>query len=279
MSGSSADDDHTVTPIARPRDPELDELLGAYVTGSVDDAEARRIEAYLDRTPAARAEVVHLTFALDEIVELLTVNLAAPRTVWENIVATIEDDRADHPSGTTTGSVIDLRDHRGATAGPVIDPNDGARRTRHPFTMVAGAAAAVLLVLVGVLLGTRLSSGSSNDLASSLATRTAQLTAAPGTREADLTGPPALGRIHVIVGADGTAVVVPHDVPAPAAGHQYQLWTIDRGTPVSLAVMDAEPAEMQLPPTVQVTQLAVSVEPLGGSPAPTSTPVLLGSLA
>lgn len=58
------------------------------------------------------------------------------------------------------------------------------------------------------------------------------------------------------------------------AGHVYQLWAIVDGTPVSVGVLD-EPgkgASMRMPRTG--TQVAITVEPSGGSDAPTTDPIV-----
>ncbi len=280
------------------RDPALDDLLGAYATGAVDAGEARRIEAYLDRTPAARAEVDRLTLALDDIVEALTADVVAPPVVWHNIMAAIARGEAEpgdvHASAMAPGWPLATTTRNGRhnprSPGDQMNQHDQVsrldperRRRVSPRTGARArqllAAAAALAIVAGIAIGARLGATGPSDTASTVAQRATQVAATPGARQAELAGAANLGRIEVVVGADGSAFVVPHDVPAPPAGRQYQLWTIDQGTPVSLAVMGNMPAATHIPTGVTVTQLAVSIEPSGGSAAPTATPVLLGSLA
>ena len=54
--------------------------------------------------------------------------------------------------------------------------------------------------------------------------------------------------------------------------HVYQLWSVSDGTPTSVAVLGdpATGASMKLPPAG--TQVAITVEPAGGSEQPTTTP-------
>ncbi|WP_067564765.1 anti-sigma factor [Nocardia acidivorans] len=63
-------------------------------------------------------------------------------------------------------------------------------------------------------------------------------------------------------------------VPEPPSGHTYQMWLVSLGgVPRSTAVFDAivgDPVVMAFRP---VDTLAVTVEPLGGSPQPTTAPI------
>lgn len=70
--------------------------------------------------------------------------------------------------------------------------------------------------------------------------------------------------------------------PAPA-NHDYQLWVIADGKPVSVKVFDSDPdghalAEgLSLPASSRgVTAVYLTVEPAGGSPLPTTEPILKG---
>jgi len=72
--------------------------------------------------------------------------------------------------------------------------------------------------------------------------------------------------------------------PAPP-GHAYQLWTIVDGHPRSVKVFDSDPdghalvEGLTLPRTSRgATAIYVTVEPIGGSPSPTTEPFLKGSV-
>lgn len=73
--------------------------------------------------------------------------------------------------------------------------------------------------------------------------------------------------------------------PAPA-GRAYQLWLIRDGKPVPSTVFNSDPdghamiENIAVPPnTVGVTQVLLTEEPAGGSPAPTTKPFVGGVLA
>jgi anti-sigma-K factor RskA len=72
-----------------------------------------------------------------------------------------------------------------------------------------------------------------------------------------------------------------HDLPALPAGKVYQAWTLPKGSktmaPSVTFVPDARGvAVVSVPADARVTNVvAVSIEPEGGSKAPTSKPVLV----
>lgn len=68
------------------------------------------------------------------------------------------------------------------------------------------------------------------------------------------------------------------DMPAVPPGRVYQAWKINSaGQPVSLGVLPSNRGEVVFAADLSdATAVAISVEPAGGSPAPTTTPVLVG---
>ncbi|GAA5533061.1 anti-sigma factor domain-containing protein [Deinococcus aluminii] len=60
------------------------------------------------------------------------------------------------------------------------------------------------------------------------------------------------------------------------AGRVYQMWQMQAGVPVSLGVFDGQ--GFLLPGLPPGATIAVSVEPPGGSPQPTTTPILVQQL-
>jgi anti-sigma-K factor RskA len=69
------------------------------------------------------------------------------------------------------------------------------------------------------------------------------------------------------------------NLPPPPAGHVYQAWRIDGGAPVSLGVVETTSGSVAMHADLEgATAVAISVEPVGGSPAPTTNPVLVAEL-
>lgn len=105
---------------------------------------------------------------------------------------------------------------------------------------------------------------------------------ADGLRQIDLRGP-SVGRGRAFVSARGLVLLV-EGLPAPGTGRTYQAWVgSPDATPVSAGTFDVNPFGMGTvvwtrpasPGPVPV--VSVTAEPPGGSSAPTSRPVLVGS--
>jgi anti-sigma-K factor RskA len=74
--------------------------------------------------------------------------------------------------------------------------------------------------------------------------------------------------------------VIDVELPAVAQGQAYQAWRLDdSGKPVSLGILPAGRGRIALDGDLRgATALALSVEPAGGSVAPTSDPILVTAL-
>ena len=72
------------------------------------------------------------------------------------------------------------------------------------------------------------------------------------------------------------SVVVLADAPAPGPDRAYQLWVLDGITPISVGLLPAGQAQAtELIEGVRGREaFAVSLEPAGGSPAPSTTPLV-----
>ena len=82
------------------------------------------------------------------------------------------------------------------------------------------------------------------------------------------------GKLRVGVSPDaGEMAVDARDLPELDSGHAYQLWTVHDGQATNAAVLapGATGAAMALPEGE--TQVAVTIEPSGGSDQPTTDPI------
>lgn len=150
-----------------------------------------------------------------------------------------------------------------------------ARRRRRRLSGLAAAAAVVVAIGIGFgVLGRQTGDEPGG------AVTAQQILAQPDARTST-TPIGAGGTLTVHFSAEMGAVTVAFDaVPAPPDGSDYQLWLIDAtGVPRPAGVLAELPAA-NAPYVTEFTgseQLAVTLEPDGGSPAPTSTP--LGAVA
>ncbi len=82
----------------------------------------------------------------------------------------------------------------------------------------------------------------------------------------------------VVYVTDERAALVLEDVPEPGPSRSYQLWAIAGERPESMTVIDSGGRVVQiLPWDGRDAAFAITVEPAGGSPQPTTDPVLIGS--
>jgi anti-sigma-K factor RskA len=63
--------------------------------------------------------------------------------------------------------------------------------------------------------------------------------------------------------------IVGQSLPEQPSGKEYQLWTLDTGTPVSVGVLGRDPKVQKFRAEVTGKVYALSVEPTGGSRQPT----------
>lgn len=173
---------------------------------------------------------------------------------------------------------LDERD-TSATESPGIQDDtsdtDELARTRRRRLRLSGLAAAAAAVVVAVGIGVGVLGQQTGDEPGGSVTAQ-QILEQPDARTS--TTPIGSGGILTVhVSAElGAATVAFDAVPPPPDGSDYQLWMIDpTGVPHSAGVLAELPAE-NAPYVTEFTgtgQLAVTLEPDGGSPAPTSTPL------
>ena len=78
---------------------------------------------------------------------------------------------------------------------------------------------------------------------------------------------------------DQKVAVMEVDLPPLPAGRVYQAWRIDGGTPVSLGLVETNTGSVAMVGDLEgASAVALSVEPAGGSPAPTTNPILIATL-
>ncbi|MFF0490232.1 anti-sigma factor domain-containing protein [Nocardia sp. NPDC004068] len=154
-----------------------------------------------------------------------------------------------------------------------------ARRTIRPrhTQWLAAAVVAVLVAVGGILVTTVVRQGDSPSPGVS-AVRTIERQRDAITRSAELAGG---GTIVVRTSAALSLMAVSfEDVPAPGAGRSYQMWVgPGDGVMHSAAVLSRVPAEPVVARYVPAESMAITVEPAGGSPGPTTTPMVVVELS
>jgi anti-sigma-K factor RskA len=83
-------------------------------------------------------------------------------------------------------------------------------------------------------------------------------------------------RLDVTYLPDRNLAVLNFDLPTAPTGRTYQAWSIVDGKPVSLGVISQNSGTVTFAADLDKAQaVAISVEPLGGSQQPTTTPILV----
>ncbi len=112
------------------------------------------------------------------------------------------------------------------------------------------------------------------------------IVSAPGTIQVSLDpAKPAAPRVRAHWNEKSGLVLTALQFPAPEAGRTFQLWLVPKkGNPISAGIFspDARGDVFHFVATsarvAATAALAISVEPAGGSPQPTSTPIWVGAL-
>ena len=67
-------------------------------------------------------------------------------------------------------------------------------------------------------------------------------------------------------------------LPAAPADRQYQLWAMVNGKPVDMGIISKDSVFNAMKQVQNATAFAITLEPLGGKPAPTGDMLVLGSV-
>lgn len=224
-------------------------LVGAYAVDALDDLERAAFERHLAECAECREEVASLREAAALIAETTTAE--PPPELRDRVLAGIATVRPLPPE--------------------VAPPTHGRRRTAR--FLVAAAAAAVIGV-GGVVVAQQPWEGDST-VEISMADQVLQ---APDARESKLEFKD--GSSATVTHSDslGRSVIVTRDMAAPPAGKVFQLWYDQPGEGmVSAGVMPVQPDLRYVleGDAATATAVGITVEPEGGSTAPSGEPIAL----
>jgi anti-sigma-K factor RskA len=233
----------------------LEELIAADALGGLDDADHRELVAEMADHGPDCPDCARLVAEYGEVAALLATSL--------------------DPVPLSTGAEDRLRSAARETDAPAAElPAEAghARRSRWLALVAAAAIVAVVAGAVGYVIAPRSNSNQQAfaDFVADPATRLVPLQGAPGQRLAVAVRP-----------GDTAAWVVGTNLPDPTGDQVYELWFRETGTqqmqPGGTFVPDG--GAVLAPATVgqDVDLLAVTVEPAGGSDAPTSDPIFVSS--
>jgi len=245
-----------------PRDPgtaeDLDSLLGAYALDALDADDRVRVEAYLERDAAARAEVDEMRETAASLAMLPAETMDAPPELWERIAGAIAAERASTPDLGPAGSDIDEVAAR------------RARRARVQWMVPAAAAAAIVVVVLAAQVS---SLHGQLDRAhqlgpAAMAAAFDRAAKADGAREAGLTSGSGATLARVVLLPDGTGYLRGDHLARLPADQTYQLWAVTgdvkKPVTVSAGVLGPDPQAVSFRASGPVRAFAVTVEHAGG---------------
>lgn len=218
---------------------ELRSLIPAYVLGAVPDDEMGEVRAHIVSCDECMAEADGYADAAESLA------LAA---------------RAEEPPAGFAARVME----RAVGARPQVQARRGVAAWWP--RLAAGLAAAALIVMGALWIVAR------DDLAEQRELVAALVRSDDGMR---LRG---AGAVAIVVPGDDGAVFVVDGLDAAPEGRDYQLWFLDDGTPASAGVFDVsgDVAVVETGHSLDgVDGAAVTVEPDGGSPEPTTDPLVV----
>lgn len=245
---------------------EFMELSAARALGVLPARDEQRFVAaltehpdWLDAVDADRAAAVALAALAPEVVP--------PLALREQILAAA----ARTPQRETAASAPS----ESRVPGPIGAEGSGSDRRGFRWSILAAAAA--VLLIAGVAVGTQLTASPREDSPAVLALQQIEAAADAAAASADVAGG---GRATLHWSESrGDAVLVASDLPALAADRAFELWVVRGETPVSAGLMSVDEGQTVALLAEEVRPgdlVAVTVEPSGGSPsgAPTSEPIL-----
>jgi hypothetical protein len=247
---------------------EVRELLGVFALDAVDPGEAAAIRAHLGDCPRCRDEVADYQ---QTAARLANTGGAAPAEVWDAIVVRIEQ------PATAVGEFPGLprRGRRPPAPGRRIRPGV----VRRAAVLTAAAAIAVIAVL-GVEVGHlnhRLNQVAAASAGHNMSAQALSALLDPAARRMTLVsaatgGAPAA---TVVAGRSGAAFLFNEQLPALPAAETYQLWAMIDGQPISVGLLGSHPdtVAFSLDTASATNAFAITIEPAGGSVAPTRPPV------
>jgi len=252
--------------------PDIHTLTGAYALDALDEFERRQFEAHLAQCPDCAREVDELRATAARLA--LVVAEQPPDSLRGRVLAQVATTRQEPPAG------------KPVTAAPPARAGDRRSGWAPRLTAAAAAIATAAAVVLGVV---TVRTAAQRDFAQAQLAQLqaeyqplAQLAAAPDARGGTGTGVHG-GTVFVLASHElNKAVMVASDLPTPPDGHIYQAWLIGQGQPRSVGLMT--PGVSATEPPVEFGGLAgaakvgLTIEPAGGSPQPTTTPVVLFDL-
>lgn len=260
-------------------------LVGAYAVDAIDEQERSKFELHLAECPECQAEVATLREAANQL-SLMT-ETTPPASMRSAVLAGIKTVRPLPPLEAQSGGPVASGPVGGSSSTADAPHRGGSNvvqlRSRRRVTAWLASAAAAAVLLVGGLAWSPWDNSSNGPGSRGPVSATEQVLEAKDAQRYEKVIGGAKATI-VRSASLGKAVIIADHMPAAPEGKDFQLWLDqpNRGM-VSAGVMPHGSAD-----TVTVlldgdaataTGAGITMEPAGGSPAPTTEPIALFSFS
>ncbi|WP_328307189.1 anti-sigma factor [Streptomyces sp. NBC_00442] len=237
-------------------------LTGAYALDALPDAERAAFEDHLDACAVCAQEVREFTETAGRLG--LAVSVRPPVELKTTVLRRITIVRQDSPH----------------TPGPPGRAGSRVRRARwSPFALAACLAAAAGLGGIAVWQHQQADDAQQRaDASQRQSQQLADVLAAPDAKATTATLKNGATATLVVARSKNQAAFVATGLPHPPAGKIYQLWFNDSGTMRPAGLMDparTTDAVLLAGSVNRASGMGITLEPAGGSPAPTSAPLAL----
>ena len=241
--------------------PDVHTLTGAYAVDALGDLERRQFERHLAECPDCTREVEEL------------------RATAARLGAAVAERPPDHLRRRVLDQISVTRQESPRNApGGARPPQPWALR----LTSVAAAVSLAAAIALGVAVAhTRSQLDDTQHELDQARSRYAPVASVLDAPDAQVTvGNGTIGGTALVASSHklNKGVLLMFNAPNPPANHTLQVWAMGAGSPRSLGLVQPK-ADQVIPPVVFTnlggeTQIGVTVEPAGGSPEPTTAPVM-----
>lgn len=258
------------------------DLAGAYALNALSAEEKAEFERYLAESAEARTEAAELreaALALGLAADPVQPSAGLKASLMAQIAATPQLPQVPVPVPAAEAAA----EAPPASAEPAAPPAQAApaeararrRWFQGPAGMLLAAAAAVVLFVGGAFVGQALNA---NQFEQQQAASLAEINAAPDAQRALATTSDGHTATLVWSGELGLSALLIDDLPELPAGKDYQLWYMNDTGAFSAGTFDSTGTGTVwrvLEGTMHAgDQVGLTVEPDGGSPEPTSAPIV-----
>ena len=247
------------------------EILAVLALDALDDDQRRAVEEHVAECPRCLGELDawrEVAGALGNSVE------PVPEGLWSNIATRLYED-PQHRAPPLAPLRFDLSLAR---ARPRQSPTSSRRRA---WVATIGVAAALVAVLaVSLANADRKVSDLQSALSASSQSQVAAALKTPGHELVNLTSATSRRLAQFVVLPDGRGYLVRSKLPPLASNQTYQLWGIVAGKSISLGVMGSSPGHVTFTVASKPSpsELAVTVEPSGGTSTPSTSILASGAV-